>query len=254
MKYLANIFFVMPLILIGFQINWQGNFFTLPVFQSECIKQVVGDSEIIIDQPIDVDQNGEIDQVILYGKDDVYVAVILNQPSESCEVILNEYLTALKLVNPTTWRTVQVQQIEMIELTGDNQPELHIWLEKTGAPSRYEHAIHAIYTFGNGHLQKALSTEQCLAFSSFEFRNGNEQAKDIYLDTDGDCQPPWSYQRTYNIMGWDGAKFTPKESGTIDVFTASPSWFNVFCVAILVIPVVGLVLVILRVITNKKSA
>ncbi len=223
--------------------------------QSTCINSVIGNEEIITRQSLDVNQDGILDQIVLYGKDKVNIGVILNDSSLNCRIVLDDTLTPLVLANPTSWRTVQLRQIEMIELTGDNKPELHIWLEKTNAPSRYEHAVHAIYTFVNEKLQKILLTEQCLIFSSFEFQGGETGGpKNIYLDTDSQCQPPWSFQRNYTTMKWNGSRFIPSQSGTIKIFTTYPPWWNIFCLIVVIGPIVVFTLLIVHLKKrNKKS-
>lgn len=245
-KYLVYLLFA-AFLLVSFQAGWRSVSFASPGLQSECVEQVVGKAEIIANQTLDVDQDGKLDQVVLYGKDQVDVLVILNRSPSDCEVGLNEYLANLILGSPTAWRIAEVRKIEMIELTGDDKPELYIWLETSGAGPRYEHSVHAIYTLINGNWQKVLHISQCLAFSTFEFRDLlTEDAKYIYLDEDTSCQPPWSAQRTYTIMRWNGSRFMPTESGTIDISTTDPPWWNAFCVATLVGPVVIVVLVVIR--------
>ena len=135
------------LIFVNLLGDWQPATLPSPFLQSRCIKEAVGDAEIIYRQTLDVNGDGRKDQVVLYGKDDVYVAVALDQPLELCELVLDKRLTALKLDKPTIWRNIMVRKIEVIELTGDNIPELHVWLDKTGAPSRYEHVVHSVYSF-----------------------------------------------------------------------------------------------------------
>ena len=250
-KYFVNLLFT-NLLFVNLLGNWQFVTSPLPFFQSECIKEAVGEAEIIFSQTLDVDGDGRKDQVVLYGKDNVYVIVALDRSSELCELALNKRLTALKLVNPITWRNVKARKIEMIELTGDDIPELHIWLEKTGAPSRYEHAVHSVYSFRNEGLQEILSTEQCLAFSNFEFRNGpNGNAKEVYIDTDSHCELPWSFQRTYTIMRWDGTKFMPAENGTVTTFTTSSLRVSFLCIAIPIGVVIISTLIVIRLRKSK---
>lgn len=232
-RHLAAYLLLATLLLTSFQIGQQSVTFASPALQSECVKQIIGNAEIVANQAIDVDQDGKQDQVVLYGKDYVDILVALNRSQEHCEVVLNERFTDLILTSPVAWRTAKVRKIEMIELTGDDKPELHISLEKSGggAAPHYEYALHTIYTFKDGRWQEALNVGLCLAFNSFEFRDGpDEGVKDIYLDEDRDCDPPWSSQRTYTIMRWDGSRFMPSESGTIEISTTSPSWMNMFCI------------------------
>lgn len=245
-RHLVHLLFA-ALLLVSFQVGWQSVSFAFPGLQSDCIEQVVKNTEVIANQALDVDQDGKLDQVVLYGKDQVDVLVILNRSPANCEVSLNEYLANLILGSPTAWRTAKVRKIEMIELTGDNKPELYIWLETSGAGPRYEHSVHAIYRLVNGSWQKVLHISQCLAFSSFEFRDlPTGAAKYIYLDEDTSCQPPRSAQRTYTIMRWNGSKFWPSESGTLAISTTNPPWWNAFCVTILIAPVVVVVLAVIH--------
>jgi hypothetical protein len=236
----------------GFQANWTTLSLALPDIQSDCVEQVIGNAEIVANQAVDIDQDGKLDQIILYinDKDDrtydpIYVLIALYQSPMHCRAVLNEELTLSKLT--TDRQTITVRRIEMVELTGDNRPELHIWLDRSGGGPRASVAYHAVFTLVDRYWKHALGNkgvEQCLAFSSFEFREApGGDAKDIYLDEDRHCEPPWSSDRTYAIMRWNGSKFVPVEEGTIDISTTDPPWLNVCCVATLVGPVVVLVLV-----------
>ncbi|MCP4525569.1 MAG: hypothetical protein GY833_06645 [Aestuariibacter sp.] len=251
-KFLVYLLLAAFLEVASFQAIRSNLSFALPHIQIDCIGQIIGDTEIVTNQSIDVNQDGKPDQVVLYGKDHLYVLVALSQSQTHCEVILNEHLTALILVNPSAWRTVAVHKIEMIELTGDDKPEIYIWLEKSGegVGPRYEYAVHAIYTFVDGNLQQALNVELCLAFNSFEFREtATGNAKDVYLDGDSLCNPPWSSGRTYSIMRWNGEKFALVESGTIDIATTDPPWLNVCCI---VAPISFLVVTLMLVTRLRK--
>lgn len=233
--------------------GWPNLSLALPSMQLDCIEQIIGNAEIVASQGIDVDQDGNLDQVVLYinentdhSGDPIYILVVLNQSLARCEVVLNEYLIRSSL--STGRQSIDVREIEMVELTGDGKPELHIWLEKKDKNVRPENiAFHAIYTSADGNWKHVLGNAgitQCLFFSSFEFRESSSgDAKDIYLDQDRLCNPPWSSHRNYSILRWDGLKFTQVEEGTIDISTTDPPWVNVCCVATLVCPVVVLVLV-----------
>jgi hypothetical protein len=222
--------------------------FALPSAQSDCIGQAVGDDELIASQALDLNQDSVLDRVVLYiksdanrGEDPIYILLALTQSSGACEVILDEYLMWSALT--TGRQEINVRAIEMIELTGDNRPELHVWLEKSGGGGgpRDSVAFHVVYSAVDGewkHVLGNVGVTQCLAFSSFEFRDApTGNAKDIYFDQDVQCEPPWSSSRTYTIMRWDGSRFTPAESGTIDVQATDPPWINVCCAGVLIGPV-----------------
>jgi hypothetical protein len=223
----------------------------LPSMQLDCIEQIIGNAEIVVSREVDIDQDGNPDQVVLYINDNtgrrddpIYVLAILNQSLVRCEVVLNEYLVWSALTAGR--QSINVREIEMVELTGDDRPELHIWLEKSGGGPHESVAYHAIFTIVDENWQHALcdgGITQCLAFSSFEFRDTpSGDAKDIYLDEDRLCSPPWSSRRNYSILRWDGLKFTQIEEGTIDISTTDPPWVNVCCLATLVFPAVVLVM------------
>jgi hypothetical protein len=150
----------------------------------------------------------------------------------------------------------------MIELTGDDRPELYIWLEKSGwGPPHEKVAFHAIYTLVDENWEHVLGNvgiTQCLAFSSFEFRDApSGKAKDIYLDEDRLCNPPWSSKRNWTIMRWDGSRFMPVESGVIEISTTDPPWVNVCCAVPLAFvmfgPVATLMLIVIRLRRKKET-
>jgi hypothetical protein len=227
--------------------------FALPDTQSDCIGEILGDDELITSQSLDVDQDGALDRVVLYikgdvnrGEDPIYI-LALSESSGDCEVILDEYLIWSALT--TGRQEINVRAIEMVELTGDDQQELHVWLEKSGGGAHETVAFHAILATIDGewkHVLGNVGVTQCLAFSSFEFRDApTGNAKDIYLDEDRHCEPPWSSSRTYTIVRWNGSRFMPAESGTIDVRTTNPPWIDVFCAGVLIGPVALVALVAL---------
>lgn len=249
------------LVTVSFQAGWPVLAFALPSLQSDCVKQIVGEAEIITNQVIDVNRDGTTEQIVLYINqqagptyDPIYVLIASSPSATQCEVLLNEELTCSKLTSGR--QNINVRAIEMIELTGDDEPELHIWLERSGGGGGAwaNVAYHAIFTSQEGRWRHALGSkgvELCLAFNTFEFRESpSGGVKDIYLDQDTHCEPPWSSERTWTIMRWDGSGFMPVDSGVIDISTTDPPWLNVCCVATLV----GLVaLLILAVRPGKKG-
>ena len=250
-KKLWGYLFLTGLWLSIFQASWPSSSLASPSVQSGCVDQVIGDAEIIASEAVDIDRDGELDRVVLYINDNasrrddpIYVLVVLNQSLAHCEVVLNEYLIWSALT--TGRQTINVREIEMIELTGDNSPELYIWLEKGGGGAHESIAFHTIYTLVDGSWKHALGNvgiTQCLAFSSFEFIDApSGGAKDIYLDEDRLCNPPWSSHRTYSILRWNGSNFVSIESGTVNISTTDPPWVNICCVATMVGPVVVLIL------------
>jgi len=224
--------------------------FALPDMQSSCVEQAVGNAEIVAIRTADLDQDGNLDAIVIYVDDIedgglVHVLVALNQSSSQCKIVIDDHPLFL-----LGGQGVNVREMEMVELTGDDSPELHIWLETSGGGSRQNVAYHAIYTLVSGNWQHALGDigiTQCLVFSSFEFRDApSGHAKDVYLDEDRLCNPPWSSHRNYSILRWNGSKFVSIESGTIDISTTDPPWVNVCCAAPLVGPAVVLTLVVIR--------
>jgi hypothetical protein len=70
----------------GFQVSRTNLSFASPNIQSDCIEPIIGNAEVIASQMIDINQDGILDQVVLYINDDVdrkddpiYVLMALNQ-------------------------------------------------------------------------------------------------------------------------------------------------------------------------------
>ena len=192
--------------------------------QSDCVKQIVQNAEIVAQKQLDVNQDGMQDDVIIYGSDDLYILVAINQSALGCEVILNDWLTS-RLLNSGERKIVNVQQVELLDLTGDDQPELHIGLDLSTFTFRASEALHAIYKLQGESAERVFITSQCLQMSSFEFRTASDGAKLIYLDEDRRCVPP-SYSREYEIYRWNAkaSQFERVESGKVAKETADTFW------------------------------
>jgi hypothetical protein len=207
-------------VLAGSQVSCKST--SLASAQSKCAKQIIGNGKVLGSQALDIDQDSNLDEVVVYDKDgDIYALVALDSSSAHCKVVLDKYFTSTKLT--TGRQTAIVRAIELVELTGDDKPEVHVWLDQSGGGPRVSFATHAIYTSANGSWQEAARFGLCLAFNSFKFREvPGRIAKDIYVDEDVHCEPPWSSQRTYTIMRWNGSRIMPIESGTFDSLTTDP--------------------------------
>lgn len=228
-----------PLLVTAFYVSWQNASVASQSTQPECIEQATQNGEIVTSKSLDVDQNGELDEVVLYKHDRLYILLALNPSSVNCRIVLDEYLTHFALALEP--QTIEVQDIKLIELTGDDRPELYIWVDKEGGGRFVSAAVHTIYTSSDGNWQKGLHLEQCLAFNSFKFQDTTiENIKDIYRDADGVCDSPFSIDRNYDILRWNGSKFETIESGTISIWSMSPPVWYPICVA----AIIGLILLL----------
>lgn len=225
-------------------------FITMPDRQLGCVLQAIGNNEIIAQESVDVDQNGSLDELIIYGDKDLFLIIAQDSSTASCKIVFNEYLISRKLI--TGWQKVTVRSMEQIELTGDNIPEIHIWLEKTGGGPREEVALHAIYSLQESKWQEVFIFTQCLAFSSFEFRvSQGGAAKEIYTDQDRHCEPPWSSGRTYNLLQWNGSRFVTVESGIVPNSVAPMylAWLNYACLIAFIV----LIVILLRLVWVQRK-
>ena len=203
----------------------QGRWFAAQSSQLDCVEQVVQNTEILVHKQLDVNQDGIPDDVVIYGDGDLYLLVIAKKSSPGCKVMLNDWLTSRQLVDPDEKKVVKVQQVELVDLTGDNQPELHIWLDLSTFAFRESEAFHAIYKLHGGSLERVFVSSQCLQMSSFEFRTAPDGAQLIYRDEDYHCDPP-SSNRDYAIYRWDAntSQFKSIESGKVAKETADTFW------------------------------
>lgn len=222
--------------------------------QLDCIDQVVQDVEVLAHKQLDVTQDGNPDDVIIYGHDELYVLVVVNQPTSNCEVILNDRLTSRQIYNGER-RPVTVTDIELVDLTGDNQPELHIGLEGTYF-FRQSGLFHAIYKLQDRAMERIFVSDQCLPMSSFEIRTTSDGARIIYRDTDIVCDPP-SYHRDYTIYRWDTKtmRFELVESGKIDKTSPDPFWDAFLSVVIVpvVIVIAGVLILAMSIIWHERK-
>lgn len=205
--------------------------------QSDCFNQTIANNEVLAQKSLDLDQDGKLDQVIVYGQGDLYVLIATDSDSPNCKVVLNEYLIHRQLI--TGRQLATIKSIEPIEITGESPPELYVSVETKGGGPRVEYATHAIYSAQNGQWREILHFSQCLTFSSFEFRdNPTSHTKDVYADEDRHCEPPWSSSRTYTLLRWDGAKFAAVESGTSAIRETNPPEADLICLMPFVVLIV----------------
>jgi hypothetical protein len=203
--------------------------------QSNCIDPRVQGAEVLAHKQLDVNQDGSLDDVVIYGNDERRVLVVANQPTLNCKVILNDGLTSRQIYNGER-RPVTVTQIELVDLTGDGQPELHVGLEGTYF-FRQSGAFHSIYMLRGDAMERIFVSDSCLPMSSFEIRVTSDGAKTIYLDEDRVCDPP-SSRRDYDLYQWntETARFKLIENGQVDKWTPDPFWDAVL--SVFIIPVV----------------
>ncbi len=224
----------------------QWRWFIAQSSQSDCVERVVQNAETLAHKQLDVNQDGILDDVVIYGDGDLYLLMVANGSSLGCKVMLNDRLTSRQLINPDEQKVVKVQQVELVDLTGDNQPELHIWLDLSAFAFRESEAFHAIYKLQGGSLERVFVTSQCLQVSSFEFRTAPDDAQLIYWDEDYHCDPP-SSSRDYAIYRWDAntSQFKRIESGKVAKETPDTFWQSVLAVLIEVVavPAAGILLV-----------
>jgi hypothetical protein len=208
---------------------------TLSGVQSDCIEQTLGDAKIITSREMDVDWDRDLELVILYVSEDksykpIHVMMI-KTGSAQCMVVCDKQLTLTTLKDGEQLAT-SIREIEVIELTGDVRPELHIWMDqlRPGEPVEY----HAILTPVNGSWKHALGSTGITrnpARPLFEFRDApNGESKDIYLES----YYPLSDETRYTIMRWDGSKFMPVEGDVINI-AAEALWLKAGCIAMLVV-------------------
>lgn len=225
-----------------------------------CILQIVGELDVMADREIDVNQDGRLDRIVLFIDEEpsyepIFIIVALDKSPFECDVVLKEKLTASTLIEGR--QEITVKNIEMVELTGDETPEIHINLDRVGGGPRASFSYHAIFTLLENqwmHVLGDTGIELCQSFNTFEFHEvRNKNIQEIYIDEDRHCEPPWSGNRTFNIMGWDGTKFTTIEYGTINKFSTNPPWINYFCFTIIIVPIVVLFIFFLRNRINQEN-
>jgi len=203
--------------------------------QPNCVDQTIRDVEILTHKRLDINQDGIEDDIIIYLRDDeLYILVAISEPTSGCKIVLNDYLVH------SGGRTVMVQRVELVDLTGDDQPDLHIWLDLSIPTFRGSYAFHTLYMLRDGTLKQIFVLSQCLQTSSFEFRTAPDGAKLIYLDEDRLCAPP-SFRRDYEILRWDAkiSQFESIESGQIAKTSPDPLLDSL--ISIYIIPIVTIV-------------
>lgn len=219
---------------------------TLPPLHADCIRQVLGDAEVMAGQELNVDQDEELELVVLYiseAKDYKPIRVlILETAFTECRAVGDEQLTLTALATGERLST-RIRTIEVIELTGDNQPELHIYLDQPGRDED-DAEYHAILTPKDGEWKHVLGNTgiaQNPSLNLFEYRDAPEgEAKDIYLKR----YSYWTGETRYIIMRWDGSRFMPIEGDLIEVEKTPPLWAQCCCVGVLIIPA-GLIALVL---------
>jgi hypothetical protein len=161
---------------------------------------------------LDVDWDNDSDVVMLYISEEgdyEHISIIgLDQSSEDCTVLFDK-----PLIVPIRQATgerfeVRICRIEAIELTGDNQPELHIWLQLRGSAVRRDE-YHAILTRTDGRWHHALGTNGLARIppdTFFEFRDApSGKTQDIHLESANRL----TGKTTHTILRWNGSEFAP---------------------------------------------
>ncbi len=212
--------------------------------QLNCIDRTVQDAEVLARKQLDVNQDGSLDDVVIYGNDELRVLVVINHPPLNCETILNDRLTSRKIYNGER-RPVTVTQLELVHLTSNDQPELHIGLEGTYF-FRQSGAFHAIYMLQDHSMERIFVSDQCLPTSSFEIRVTLEGTRTIYRDEDPVCELP-SSRRNYELYQWNTAtaRFKLIESGQVEKWSSDPFWGDVLSVLFFPVAIVIASVVIL---------
>lgn len=229
------------------------SFFVGSEMQRKCVESAIGNSEILTTRSLDVNEDGTVDEIIIYGGDKLYLLIVRNSATGECKVVLNEYLTFRQLLTGT--QIVTIREIALVEVTGDAQPELHVWLEKRNGGFRQEVALHAIYFRQQEEWKEALRVTQCLAASSFEIRKEQPgRPKVLYLDEDRHCDWPRSNERIYTFMRWNGSRFLPAERGTVEIpwLQVNPSWAEVLYLITFVISML-LLLGLIWIVQKRRS-
>jgi hypothetical protein len=180
-----------------------------------CIEHAVSGKEIVADEQFDL--HGRLNRVVVHLDDDIHMLIVTPDTSGECKLELNTRVDSRTLT--TGRQVVAVRTVEMIELTGDTSPELHLWLEKKGGGGgpREDLSLHALYMRVDDDWRELMTFGQCLAFSAFELRpRPGERIPDIYLDEDRHCEPPFPGSRTYSVLRWNGVDLATVENGRID--------------------------------------
>jgi hypothetical protein len=188
---------------------------------SNCVDRSVQDAEVLAHKQLDVNQDGVQDDVVIYGQGDLYILVAINQSSLGCKIVLNDYLTS----SAGEKARVTVQRVELVNLTGDKLPELHVGVDSSSPTFRASKAFHAIYKLQGESMERVFVTSQCLRMSSFDFRPASDGIKLIYVDEDRRCVAP-SYSRDYEIYRWnaEASQFEQIESGQVAKETPDTFW------------------------------
>jgi hypothetical protein len=189
-----------------------------------CVEPIVRNSESFGSSRLDLDADGDSDVVVVYGDSDVNLVIALDPETDDCQVVFDGYITFRNL--STGPQSVTMRNIELVELDGDIPPEVHIALAKTGGGPREEVALHVLLRSGDGAWQETLKVTQCLAFSTFEIRLDQGGDSVINFDEDRLCQPPWSSERAYSRLKWDGSGFVVIETGEVRRWSTSLPWWN----------------------------
>ena len=74
------------------QVSCRSDSFVSTSLHSECIEQAIGSDKVVGSKVVDVDQDGNLDEVVVYEKDgDIYTLVTLVPSSAQCRVVLDSF-------------------------------------------------------------------------------------------------------------------------------------------------------------------
>lgn len=158
----------------------------------------------------DVNNDGISEEVVIYTSDgDVFLEVFENPDTLPCTTIFDVKLDTLKLIDRRM--TLSVIEVELIDVTGDDIPELHIGFEKQGGGRYASGTVHHLYETKN--WERIFISNTCLRSNVFEIRDVAASAmKEIYYENDIICDEVTG-TRNYACFRWDGTQFQMLEQG-----------------------------------------
>ena len=157
--------------------------------QIHCLEQITEKTNVVY---IELQEDRQFIGLGYTAPDGIYAAMLYLDQDQSCRLEFQDKLSDLQDVFDNKY-TPGFESIRRMELTGDEIPEIFIWLDHYGAP-RLSNTLFIFYSKQNdGSYKKVYSTFACLGWSSLEF-----------IEVDNDNRPMIRTVDDVRCSGWRG--------------------------------------------------
>jgi hypothetical protein len=190
---------------------------------ARCMEVNPVNGRVEVAKNLDTNHDGDLEEVVVYTDDgDIFLQIFQDETDAFCHSIFNVELDTLNLLDRRMG--LVVTDVELIDVTNDDLPEIHIGFETSGGGRYASAAVHHLYHWNGDTWERIYISRACLPFSTFEMvENPNSKTTQIFYQNDLICDTA-DGRRDYVLYEWDGEKFQVVETGIREI----PIWQKPF--------------------------